>query len=163
MYEPSWPISAVRMQSIEAEAKQFVAMMFELWDDERDGQLSEAQFDRAAHQHPLLVQVMTRISAARSCARSAFLFARGNSYGMKSAFVARHVVTTSKRRPSSVLPPCVVTQAFQLEHLDAPPPPIATPSSPLSDSSLKPRPGVYTGLHPGAVSRVDEAYFSRTH
>ena len=56
MYEPEWPIPAERMHAVTDEAQQFVAMMYQLWDEEADGSLTAAQFDRAAHQHPLLVQ-----------------------------------------------------------------------------------------------------------
>ncbi|KAL1499615.1 hypothetical protein AB1Y20_011814 [Prymnesium parvum] len=105
MYEPSWPIPSSRMGCIHEEAAQFVDMMYELWDEEADGSLTESQFDRAAHQHPLLVQ------------------------------------------------------AFQLEQLDAPAPVLDSFSSPLGAAHLKARPGVYTGLRPGALSRFDEAYF----
>ena len=38
------------------EAEQFVSMMFALWDEGGGGSLNAAGFDRAAHQHPLLVQ-----------------------------------------------------------------------------------------------------------
>ena len=38
------------------EAEQFTRMMYELWDERGTGCLTAAQFDRAAHQHPLLVQ-----------------------------------------------------------------------------------------------------------
>ena len=34
----------------------FVQLMFELWDDMHSGSFDCFQFDRAAHQHPLLVQ-----------------------------------------------------------------------------------------------------------
>uniref|UniRef100_A0A7S4BMJ7 EF-hand domain-containing protein n=1 Tax=Chrysotila carterae TaxID=13221 RepID=A0A7S4BMJ7_CHRCT len=43
-------------ERVQAEATRFVDMMFELWDEEGVGLLSRARFDRAAHQHPLLVQ-----------------------------------------------------------------------------------------------------------
>ena len=55
-------------------------------------------------------------------------------------------------------PHSVAMQAFQLEQLDAPPPP-KEPSSPLGAAFLRPRTGVYTGLRPGALSLFDEAYF----
>ena len=50
------PIPAERMRGIQEEAEQFVGMMYELWDESRGGSLDAEAFDRAAHQHPLLVQ-----------------------------------------------------------------------------------------------------------
>ena len=38
------------------QAWQFVSMMYELWDERGKGVLTPSQFDRAAHQHPVLVQ-----------------------------------------------------------------------------------------------------------
>ena len=35
-------------------------MMYELWDERGEGVLTPSQFDRAAHQHPLLVQAHER-------------------------------------------------------------------------------------------------------
>ena len=56
MYEKAWPIPPDAEARIDSEARQFVEMMFELWDETRGGALSADAFDRAAHQHPLLVQ-----------------------------------------------------------------------------------------------------------
>lgn len=105
MYEPSWPVSAEAHARISHEAEQFVTMMFELWDDGKSGVLDAITFDRAAHQHPLLVQ------------------------------------------------------AFQLEQLELPDsaPPLS--SSPLGAAHLRVKNGVYLGLRPGAVSKLDDSYF----
>ena len=55
-----------RIAAVGAEAREFVNMMYDLWATRPDGSLDgdasldvldAAQFRRAAHQHPLLVQV----------------------------------------------------------------------------------------------------------
>ena len=96
---------------IRDEAAQFVGMMYDLWDDRGSGVLDAAAFDRAAHQHPLLVQ------------------------------------------------------AFQLEQLDLPreaaaaAAPAAQALSPLGAAHLRVKNGVYVGLRPGALARLDDSYF----
>ena len=56
LYEASWPVAQPDLERIEAEAEQFVAMMHHLYDEAGSGSLDREAFDRAAHQHPLLVQ-----------------------------------------------------------------------------------------------------------
>jgi len=56
MYHASWPIDEAAYERLRGEAEQFSAMMFDLWDEGRTGRLSHPAFDRAAHQHPLLIQ-----------------------------------------------------------------------------------------------------------
>ena len=106
MYESDSPVSE-ESDHVRSEAEQFVGMMFELYDEDKRGALDFATFDRAAHQHPLLVQ------------------------------------------------------AFQLEQLDLPPsaPRHPEPRSPLGAAHLRVKNGVYQGLRPGAVSKLDDSYF----
>jgi hypothetical protein len=107
MYEPSWPVSEETHERVRGEAEQFVGMMYDLYDEERTGVLDAATFDRAAHQHPLLVQ------------------------------------------------------AFQLEQLDLPASAPRHPEapSPLGAAHLRVKNGIYLGLRPGAVSKLDDSWF----
>ena len=59
MYEKARPIPPDAEARIDSEARQFVEMMLELWDETRGGALSADAFDRAAHQHPLLAQAFS--------------------------------------------------------------------------------------------------------
>ena len=59
MYEPvadGENLSAEAAARVASEAEQFVAMMYNLWDEDNTGAMDAPTFDRAAHQHPLLVQ-----------------------------------------------------------------------------------------------------------
>ena len=60
LYEPPLDenpdAEAATLARVSEEAEQFTRMMYELWDERGTGCLTAAQFDRAAHQHPLLVQ-----------------------------------------------------------------------------------------------------------
>ena len=104
MYEPAWPVSAEAMGRIGAEAAQFTEIAFELWDAQHSAALDAEGFNRAAHQHPLLVQ------------------------------------------------------AFQLEQLDMPPSASRQPSA-FGAAHLRATHGVYLGMRPGLVSRLDDSYF----
>ena len=105
MHEPEWPVGEEARTRIQTEASQFVSMMFDLWDESKSGVLDQSMFDRAAHQHPLLVQ------------------------------------------------------AFQLEQLDLPATAPPEPPSPLGAAHLRVKNGVYMGLRPGALSKMEESYF----
>ena len=50
------PLSEETCARVHAEAEHFVGMMYDLWDEGKSGELDAPTFDRAAHQHPLLVQ-----------------------------------------------------------------------------------------------------------
>jgi len=109
MYEPPGPVDETAVARARSEAEQFTAMMYELWGTTHDSVLDADAFDRAAHQHPLLVQ------------------------------------------------------AFQLEQLDLPPAAPRPPdySNPIGAARLRVKNGVYLGLRPGALSNLDDGYFSR--
>ena len=55
----------------------------------------------------------------------------------------------------------LLVQAFQLEQLELPPsaPRHPEPPSPLGAAHLRVKNGVYLGLRPGAVSKLDDSYF----
>jgi hypothetical protein len=120
MYEDGSPSPTSSLERIRREASQFVSMMYDLWDESRAGTLDAAGFDRAAHQHPLLVQ------------------------------------------------------AFQLEQIEQPPStthdegdaagraagaPSATHTPAGTTAHLRVKNGVYLGLRPGAVCKLDDSYF----
>ena len=56
MYEPTGSDYESALARVRNEAERFTSMMYGLWDPECSSVLDEAAFDRAAHQHPLLVQ-----------------------------------------------------------------------------------------------------------
>ena len=105
IYETASKIDAEALCRVRAEAEEFVGMMYGLWVEGGSGAFDARSFNRAAHQHPLLVQ------------------------------------------------------AFQLQQLDLPPSALQNPELESLFSGLKKKNGVYRGMRPGAVCRIDETHF----
>ena len=75
---------------------QFVGMMYELWDETRAGALDAERFDRAAHQHPLLVQV------APPSSRPLVISRASDAYTYRCTYATRHAHNDESRAHTHV-------------------------------------------------------------
>ena len=126
---------------VQKESDHFVRMMFDLYAPPGSAVmlLDEASFNRAAHQHPLLVQAFQLVQldappGARPAADAA------EAEGCHGGTPRSEAACGEQPEPASASSPMA----------DA---------APLGFAHLRIKNGVYVGLRPGAVSIMDDSYF----